>query len=165
MRIRSSVLASYLFQKTFYISKQRNILRTISCLFLYCILPVAAYSQPYVDILNIKSQYFQSTKYADTSQNKLRSNQQEADFFLPLELKNKSKDIVLIGGDFTQLNFDISGNNNQHSHLQTTSLQLGYEKGWKNEKWRTMALIIPKINADLQHINSNDFQAGGVLLF
>ena len=81
------------------------------------------------------------------------SNQQEIDFLLPIELKNKYKDDILIGGDYTQLNFSSSGNNNQYGHLYTISLQLGYEKGW-NEKWRTMVLFIPKFNMYVIMIHS-----------
>jgi hypothetical protein len=126
--------------------------------------PLIAFSQPYVDILNVKSQFFQKTNYTDSSQNKLMSNQQEANFFLPIELKNKNKDVILIGGDYTQLNFTASGKSNGYGHLQTTSLQLGFEKGW-NEKWRTMLLFIPKFNAAYTDIFRSDFQYGGVILF
>lgn len=126
-------------------------------------MPFISIAQPYVDILNVKSQYFLKTNYADSTNNKLVSNQQEATFLIPLVLKNK--DIIYIGGDYTQLNFSSSGKSNEYGHLQTVSLQLGYEKGWKNEKWRTFAMVIPKINSDLGYIHSNDFQLGGVVLF
>jgi len=131
-------------------------------LLMYLLVPVAGSSQPFVDLLNVKYQRFPDVPFSVDSQNKLKSNQTEATLFIPLEQKNK--DIIMVGGDFTQLSFSTSGANAAHANLFSTCMYLGYDRQLKNEKWRAMALAIPKYNSDVFKIATEDFQMGGLFM-
>ena len=120
-------------------------------------------AQPFVDLLNVKGQYFPASPYVHDDSNKLSVTQYEATFLLPMVQKNK--DVILFGGDYTQLNFNCSGNISQHSNLYSTSLAIGYEKHWKKDKWKTLILALPKLNSDRIAFSKNNFQPGGLLLF
>ena len=131
--------------------------------FLFILVCFHSKAQPYVDLLNLKYQYYPEVNYKNERGNKLTSSQSEAAFLLPLEQKNKS--VVLIGGDYTRLDFSVSGNLKAKAHLQSNSLLIGYELGLKNKKWRCAAVFIPKVNAGFNEIKSSNIQAGGVVLF
>jgi hypothetical protein len=120
-------------------------------------------AQPYVDVLNIKYQYFPSTRYVKASKNTLATSHTEASILFPVERKNK--DVILAGGDYTQLSFSASGAVDAHTTLYSTALYLGYDRQWKNEHWRNTILLIPKFNTDFDKGISNSFQLGGILLF
>jgi len=121
-------------------------------------LPAAA--QPFVDPVNVRYQHFPDQPYADDSGKGIHSDLSEATLFLPLELKNK--DVVLVNADATHLKFSTDGTT---SSLYSTSLAVGFDHGWKNGKWRTTAMFIPKINSDFKENSSDGFQAGGFVLF
>ncbi|MCX6290244.1 MAG: DUF6268 family outer membrane beta-barrel protein [Bacteroidetes bacterium] len=124
--------------------------------------PMISSSQPFIDPLNVKYQYFPQQSFNNDAKNTMNSGLSEATILLPLELKNK--DLVLVNGDVTKMNFTISGDQQIHTSLYSTSLAIGYDHGWKNDKWRTMVMLIPKINSDFKDISSEDFQVGGVVL-
>ena len=79
--------------------------------------------------------------------------------------EQKNKDVILVGGDYTQLHFKESGSINLQSDLYSTSLILGADLGLKNPKWRTTLLVLPKINSDYKDISTDDMQMGGVAMF
>ena len=120
-------------------------------------------AQPYVDILNIKYQHFGEESYTGTSPNKLGGSISEATVLLPLEQKDSS--VIFAGFDYSRLNFISTKEKELNAQLYSMSLQVGYDYKWKNGKWRTMAMVIPKMNSDKNKSGSDDFQAGGVLLF
>ncbi|MEI7803555.1 MAG: DUF6268 family outer membrane beta-barrel protein [Bacteroidota bacterium] len=120
-------------------------------------------AQPFVDLLNVKAQYFPGSAYVTDASSKLSVMQYEASFMLPMVQKNK--DVILFGGDYTQLNFNSSGKTTEHKYLYSTSLSIGYEKHWKKEKWKTLLLTLPKINSDEISFGKKNFQMGGILLF
>jgi len=122
---------------------------------------VATSAQPFVDPLNVKYQNFSQVPYSDNETNKLSSSLYEATILLPIELENK--DVVLINADLTKMNFNTTSENVIHTNLYSTSLSFGYDHGWKNSKWRTMGMLIPKINSDFKN-TSDAFQMGGVIL-
>jgi len=132
-------------------------------LVLYIFLPVAGSSQPFVDLLNVKYQRFPDVSFTADSNDKLRSDQTEVTFFLPMEQKNK--DVMMIGGDYTQLGFSTSGSNAINTNLYSTCLYLGYEHQMKSPKWKAMLMAIPKFNSDAVKFASEDFQMGGLALF
>ncbi|MBP6403439.1 MAG: hypothetical protein KA492_12980 [Bacteroidia bacterium] len=143
----------------FKISVLVNVLRLLVLL----ISPVGAAAQPFVDLFNAKMQFFPAHSYATDNTNKLSGYQAEASFLLPMEQKNK--DVILVGGDYTQLHFKESGSINLQSDLYSTSLILGADLGLKNPKWRTTLLVLPKINSDYKDISTDDMQMGGVAMF
>ena len=108
--------------------------------------PFISTAQPFVDLLNLKAQYFAPKPFVGDPSGNLSLMQYEGTFLLPMEQKNK--DVILFGGDFTQLSFTTSGKANMKSNLYSTSLAVGYEKHWKNNKWKTMVMALPKINAE-----------------
>lgn len=125
--------------------------------------PMEVVAQPFVDLFNAKMQLFSPQEFSADGTSKLSGYQSEATFLLPMEQKNK--DVILIGGDYTQLHFKTSGAINMQSDLYSTSLLLGADLGMKNQKWRTTVLLLPKINSDYKDISMDDAQLGGVLLF
>lgn len=121
------------------------------------------YAQPFTDLLNVKCQYFPGSPYLADSKSKLSVMQYEGTFLLPMVQENK--DVILFGGDYTQLNFNSTGLQTANRSLYSTSLAIGYEKHWKKDKWKTLLLTIPKFNSDQLAFNKNNFQLGGILLF
>lgn len=127
------------------------------------LMPFDAIAQPYVDLLNVKMQMFAPQPYTADAAENVAGRQTEATFLLPMEQKNK--DVLLFGGDYTQLHFQTNGTFSEHSDLYSTSLLLGYDHQLKNAKWRTTLLLLPKINSDFKDISGEDYQVGGVLMF
>ena len=125
--------------------------------------PIEAVAQPFIDLFNAKVQFFSPQEYSSENSSKLGGYQAEATFLLPMEQKNK--DVILVGGDYTQLHFQTSGATDIHTDLYSTSLMLGADLGWKNPKWRTTLLILPKINSDYKDISMEDTQLGGLAMF
>jgi hypothetical protein len=136
-------------------------IKLIVILFLF--VPAISKAQPFVDLLNLKYQFAPSTPCVADTHNRLSVKQYEGTFILPLVQKNKST--ILIGGDITKLNFNVTGGTNVSANLYSTSAIIGYEKQWKNDKWKTLVMGIPKFNSDNVNFSAKDFQMGGVLLF
>lgn len=130
-----------------------------ACAFTFALLAATAdsYAQPLVQLLNLKAQYYPSTPYANGS-GKLNVTQYEGSFLLPMVQKNE--DVVLVGGDYTQLNFS---NGASRMKLHSASLALGYEKHFSS-KWKAAVLALPKINSDFKDVNHNDMQYGGLAI-
>lgn len=121
-------------------------------------------AQPFVDILNIRYQRFPNTPYDNNANASLITEQVTANFFLPLQLKNK--DVIVIGSSFDKFKFQYdSVNNSKTSFLYATSLQLGGVKQWKDGKWSALMLIIPRIRSDWVKLSKKHYQLGGVALF
>ncbi len=121
------------------------------------------FAQPFIDLLNVKMESYASQPYDADKGSTLSGYQQEATFLVPLEQKNK--DVILVGGDYTKLHFQIEGNLAGKTNLYSTSLLLGYDRGLKNKNWRMTVLVLPKINSDYKDISLNDAQLGGVVMF
>jgi hypothetical protein len=49
--------------------------------------------------------------------------------------------------------------------LHSFGLYFGYDYKWKNKKWSTTGIFIPKISADEFSVKGNNVQNGGVVLF
>ncbi|MBO9702139.1 MAG: hypothetical protein J7604_18160, partial [Sporocytophaga sp.] len=116
-------------------------------------------SQPYIDIVNIKYQNFLPVKYSG-EEHKLGAQESYFNLNIPIPLKNK--DVILTGGVFDQLRFNSPHGNKE---LYAFNCQIGYLKNWKNTKWKTLFVVLPKISSDLLQINHGSFQQGGILLF
>ena len=124
--------------------------------------PFKGAAQPYVDVLNLKYRSFPTETGVENSNMKMKGNMMEAGFMLPMELKNKN--YVLVGGDYSQLNFCSTGANASTYSLYSTSLMLGYDQQLKNAAWRRTVLFIPKINGDYKGLDKS-FQAGAVVMY
>jgi hypothetical protein len=117
-------------------------------------------SQPFVDILNIRYQTFPSVDYTDDGK-RMAIDQLTANLNVPLPLKNK--DIVITGGTYDQMMF--SNNEGLEENLYAFNLQLGYIKAWKDSKWQTLFLLLPKFSSDNLTMTRDTYQQGGVVLF
>jgi hypothetical protein len=125
--------------------------------------PTILMGQPYVDVLNLKAQYFPAHPSTGAEgSDSLSVKQYEAAFLVPLEQKNK--DVILIGGDYYSMNFDYTGTPNGKTTLHSASMAVGYERQLKNPDWKVMALVIPKFNSDFEKNTTDDFQLGGAVL-
>lgn len=142
---------------------KKSLLGFFSLAILFSIRPEISIAQPYVDLANVKMQFYSPQPYDVDKGTNLCGYQQEATVLLPLEQKNK--DVILVGGDYTKLHFHAKGDQSMSANLYSTSLLLGVDLGLKNEKWRVTALVLPKINSDYKDISMDDAQIGGVLMF
>lgn len=124
-------------------------------------------SQPLVDIINIRYNYFTKTTYQDRSDCANQSNQYTAELFFPVELKpGKVLNFFLVGADCNYLCFHLDNSFNRYQKkLVTTSLQVGGIKNIGKSRWNTMLLAIPRISSNYLELKSNDWQMGGVVLF
>src|SRR5580700_7923501 len=135
---------------------KKNFIYTLLALLVAGILPFTGMAQPYIDLLNLKTQYFapQTPTTNDGDANtKMSERQYEGAFLLPLVQKNN--DIIMIGGDMYHLNFQTAGNDAINTGVTSASLNLGYQKTW-NKKWQTMLMAIPKVNGQTLQLSSND---------
>lgn len=112
----------------------------------------SAIAQPFVDIINLRTQKF---GFGDKT-----TTENTMDIFAPLQLKKGN--LILIGANYNHVLFQ---DHNEGSELKLTSasLRLGGIKKW-NDDWSTMALIIPKITSDMKDISMEDYQLGGVAM-
>src|SRR6187455_515499 len=79
------------------------------------LLVTSATAQPYVDVLNLKAQFFPSNHTNGDISDSLSTRNYEASILLPLEQKNK--DVFLVGGNYSSLEFDYSGDPHQEKKL------------------------------------------------
>lgn len=119
-----------------------------------------SYSQPYVDLVNVKYQYYPKVSYKDDSGN-VRISQYTYGTSLPIQLR--SGNVVLAGGIFDQYRFKAGGLNGKRD-LYSFSLHLGYLHNWKGNKWKALLLAIPRISSNQILLSGNTFQQGGVIL-
>jgi hypothetical protein len=126
------------------------------------------FAQPFVDLVNLKFSNFPKTDIKNSNGFKSSTNQYTAELFVPVQLK--SKDVILFGGSYDQLNFNLYQNNTQlnsdSDRLYQVSLQAGVIKRLGESRWNITLLAIPKIS-DCSHGLSflkDEFQMGGVIL-
>jgi hypothetical protein len=124
--------------------------------------PFRGTAQPYIDILNIKYRSFPATSQSEIAGNAVKGSLAEATITLPLVLKNKN--VILIGGDYSQLNFNTSPSHGTVYSLYSSSLLAGFDQQLKNPAWRRTVLFLPKFNGDYKSL-SRSFQPGGVIMY
>jgi hypothetical protein len=124
-----------------------------------------AFSQPYVDLVNLKLQYFTPTSFQFDNADKQSTVQVDGRIFLPLEQKNKN--IFFIGASYTSLKVEstLQGNKTSTVNFYGQSVILGYEFKTVNTKLRTLILAMPRLNTGLSGMTERNMQYGGVLLF
>jgi uncharacterized protein DUF6268 len=141
------------------IKMRKNIQVTIIFLFVLqgCLFKSSA--QPYFDIANIYYQQSPDNSLYHADENPLKTQLISASLQAAFEIK---KDYVIINPfcDYYKLQFSES----PEQKLYGIGLALTYLKQWKNEKWSTAFVAIPRINSDMKKVNDNDYQMGGVLL-
>jgi hypothetical protein len=70
--------------------------------------------------------------------------------------------VNLAGVGFKRLFFKSDAD---YAYLNSLLFQSGYEHEWKNKKWKTLGLLIFRINTDDLNNRKSSSQTGGVLLF
>ncbi|MEO6901607.1 MAG: hypothetical protein ABI315_00460 [Bacteroidia bacterium] len=129
--------------------------------FIIIIIP-KAFSQSYIDIFSFSYQPFFST-YKANPNCKNKTENYALNIFFPKELKNNKTFLIRLNNEL--IRSTISPTPFYTSSLVSSSLPVGFQFGFKNEKWKSIAMIIPKIAADFKDkIRSNDFQLGGLFL-
>ena len=120
-------------------------------------------SQPFVDLFNSRFQSFPAVSYMGESKKNISATHLQTNVLAPIVRKNK--DVILMGINYYLLNFKVKGDTSFSTSLRAHSIHAGYNKQWKNEKWKTLFLFIVRANSRLANIASEDFQYGGVILF
>lgn len=117
--------------------------------------------QNYIDIVKIKYQYFEKQKFAAEPMNKVGGSFSEASVLVPLLLNDSN--YFLTGLTYARTYFEdkTAGMN---GNLYSIVMQLGIDYHWKNKKWKTLAVFLPRISSDLQKLNNRNYQLGGVVL-
>lgn len=119
-------------------------------------------AQPFVDIVNFNAQKFTAT-YKDSTQWKNNTDSYTLNLFLPKELKNGNTILVRINSEM--MNATITPFNSYSYQLSSISMPVGMQFVSKNKKWKTVALIIPKVASDFREkIHRNNCQIGGIFL-
>lgn len=126
------------------------------------VIPFNGNAQPFVDVLNLKYRWFPANAPAENNGSRVTGSLEEVTFLLPIV--TKSKNVILIGGDYSGLNFHASGPASPIYSLHSASLQLGFDQQLKNPAWRRTFLFLPKLNGDFKGL-SKSFQPGGVLMY
>ena len=137
------------------------LLLRILLLFLLGIAPALA--QPYVDIFSVKAEYFPGHMDAGVNTDSLSTENYAAKFLVPL--KQKNGDVWLFNGNAGLLRFHYTGAIPGDADLYSLRVGAGFDKGWKNNRWRTLVMALPKINSDMKDGTTDDFQMGGLILF
>ncbi len=79
---------------------------------------------------------------------------------LPIKLKN---DLLIFNPFFEQYKLSFEQADFSQS-FNSIGLPLTFLKEWKNKKWKTAFVFIPRINSDFRAISGKDYQFGGAVL-
>jgi hypothetical protein len=132
------------------------------CIISLLFFPEIIIAQPFFDLLNIKYQYLPKRPYSDHSNSNFNGSLAEANVMVPFVQKDKSA--LLAGITYRKFNFVSTGSVNAEDNLYSFIFLCGYSKQWKNEKWKTLFMFIPKMNSDLEKVNHDSYQFGGLVL-
>lgn len=122
--------------------------------------PCLSFSQPFIDIINLRYQSFTPVNYIASENRQMSINQPTGSINLPVPLK--SMDVLITGITYDKLRF--TANNTDQRNLYSLLIQAGYLKTW-NGKWKTLFLALPRLNSDQLVLTKDALQPGGVLLF
>lgn len=131
----------------------------IKYLLILFLFPLAGLSQPVLDVANIKYQYFPN-QYFKNDAEKIRGREFNVTALVPILRKDSSA--FLFGMNYRSIH---SNDKLYPFTLYSAALNFGYNFIWKNKKWSTTGIFIPKISADEFRIDHNNMQYGGVILF
>lgn len=122
--------------------------------------PFLSFSQPFLDVINIKHQRFPSVRYIE-GKKQVRINQINWNVTLPLPLKNKG--FFIIGAVYDQYQFSTS--EYQTRSLYSFILPIGYVKQYKSAtKWKTLFMLLPRISSDRFSFSRDGYQQGALII-
>jgi hypothetical protein len=85
-----------------------------------------------------------------------------ADLLLPISVGNAH--YLLTGGQYARIDFGFRNGVREKKTFDVTEFRLGTLYQWKNQKDRTLALLLPKWSGQGKAFKDSNFQMGGVLL-
>lgn len=119
-------------------------------------------AQPFVDILSFNYQSF-STSYKDTTRWKNHTDNYALNLFIPKEFKNGNTLLIRINSEM--INSAFIGDSTVTKQLSAVSMPLGFMFVSKNKKWKTVAMVIPKLAGDFKDKNLMTYgQLGGIFI-
>ena len=130
-------------------------------------------AQPFVDIVSFNYQTFNTTykdipTFAFPITGKNKTDNYSLNLFIPKEFKNGNAFLFRINSEM--INSTIShtyfvSDTSYSKQLASVSMPIGFQFVSKNKKWKTVALIIPKIASDFKDaVNNKDYQLGGIVI-
>ncbi len=111
-------------------------------------------AQPFIDIVSIAYRYYPGVEYQYQT-GKLRIEGLTCSLTLPVEFKNKNA--LILGGTYERLEFNRI-EQDQHEHLNSLNLQIGYLHHIKKIKSKLLILAIPKLSSDRVKLRQSAFQ-------
>jgi len=117
-------------------------------------------AQPYFDVANIQYIHSGEKKFSGPD-NPSEIRYWNVQVGAPLKLQ---KDLLIFNPSLESYRFMLSPPLNSWITVYGVSLPITFLKQWKNEKWKTAFVFIPRINSDFKNINNNDYQFGGAVL-
>lgn len=120
------------------------------------------FSQSYIDIFSFNYQPFFSP-YKANPNCKNKTENYSLNFFFPIQLKNNNVFLIRLNNEL--INSTTTTAPFHNGILASSSLPIGFQFSFKNEKWKSITMVIPKIASDFKDkIEPNDFQIGGLFL-
>jgi len=135
-------------------------MKKIIQLLAFIFLSAAASAQPYMDIA---SAYFQQSPADNASHSKRNMSTQLSSVFLNIPLQIDS-DYIIVNPVYENYRLTISTENDP-INLTAVYMPLAWVHQYKNPKWSTVLMAIPRLSSDLNKpLDGNDFQMGGIAL-
>ena len=120
-------------------------------------------AQPFVDILSVNYQYHLPTEYKESIHDSERNLYiYSADVLLPVSIRKGN--YLLAGGQYAHFNFGFRNGTRESETFNVAEFRFGTLYQWKNEKDKTLVLLLPKWSGQGKVLKSSNFQTGGVVL-
>lgn len=121
------------------------------------------FAQPFTDIASLSYQYHLPSEYQEAQAAENRNLYiKSAELLLPLSLGNGS--YILAGGQYSSIDFGFDVGYRLSQRYNVAEGRVGCLYQWKNQKNKTLLLIIPKWAGEEKAFASEYFQLGGVFL-
>jgi hypothetical protein len=80
---------------------------------------------------------------------------------LPVKLH---EDVLVLNPFFESYRLKFNEQDDNQHTLNSIGFPVVFLRQWKNEKWKTAFVFIPRINSDFKNISSQDYQLGGAVV-
>ena len=123
---------------------------------LFLLLPIAACSQNYADLVKLSYAYSFDSKFENSSES-TTVNTLESGLIFPKVINQKYTFISGLNFDFNNL---MLYSDTDRTNLYSTTLRVGIVSNC-SEKWSCTIVLLPKVASDYSSITSDDFYIGG----
>lgn len=114
-------------------------------------------AQPLIDIASLNYSYHRPLKFTNNESSTL----QYTNFFLTLPIKN-GNNIFIINPSFDRFDFRLR---QQDKHYMSGQLTLTWQHEWKNKRFKTAFIFIPKSISESKYwLQKDSYQIGGAVL-